>query len=92
MTRKKPQKERFPVGRLAISKQGRDKDRVYVIIGSDADHVYAADGEKWTAAAPKKKNRKHLQPVNRMAQADTETGVPDNETIIQAIMAFAGRD
>lgn len=92
MTKKMPQTDRFPVGRLVISKQGRDKDRVYVVIGSDADYVYAADGEKWTAAAPKRKNRKHLQPVNRMAQADTETGVPDEETIIQAIMAFAGRD
>ncbi len=91
MTKKMRQTDRFPVGRLVISKQGRDKDRVYVVVKSDADYVYAADGVRWTAEAPKKKNRKHLQPVNIMAAAE-DMITPDNEAIIKVIEAFAGRD
>ncbi len=92
MTKKLPQTDRFPVGRLVISKQGRDKDRVYVVTGSDAAYIYVADGVRWTIDAPKRKNRKHLQPVNRMAAAEADTETPDNKAVALAISAFTGRD
>ena len=92
MTKRPSQTDRYPAGRLVISKKGRDKDRVYVVVGSDAAYIYVADGVKWKRETPKKKNRKHLQPVNRMAAAEAETEVPGEEAIREAIRAFAGRD
>ena len=52
------------IGQLAISKAGHDKDTVYVIAGQKEDFVYLCDGKKKLPAAPKKKRRKHIQPIN----------------------------
>ena len=53
-------------GMLAVSKAGHDKRELYVITGEDSEYVYLADGRKRTAAAPKKKNKKHIQIIRRM--------------------------
>ena len=53
-------------GMLAVSKAGHDKRKLYVIAGEDSEYVYLADGRKRTAAAPKKKNKKHIQIIRRM--------------------------
>ena len=53
-------------GMLAVSKAGHDKRKLYVITGEDSEYVYLADGRKRTAAAPKKKNKKHIQIIRRM--------------------------
>ena len=50
-------------GMLARSKAGHDKDCIYVITDVKNEYVYLADGSHRTLARPKKKNRKHLQPI-----------------------------
>ena len=55
-------------GKLAISKAGHDKDHLYVIIREDAEFVYLADGELKTTAAPKKKNKKHVQIIKQIPE------------------------
>lgn len=50
-------------GCLAVSLCGHDKGKTYVIIASDDDEVLLADGEKRTLESPKKKNRRHIQPI-----------------------------
>jgi len=51
------------IGDLVISKAGHDKDERYIIIEETAEYVYLADGRLKTVDKPKKKNKKHIQPV-----------------------------
>ena len=46
---------------LAKSLSGHDKGEIFVVCGEDDRFVYLADGRSRTLAAPKKKNRRHVQ-------------------------------
>ncbi len=52
--------------RLARSKAGHDKGKCYVVIREEPEYVWLADGISRTAAHPKRKNRKHIQIINRI--------------------------
>jgi len=55
--------------RYAWSKSGRDKDRLFIIIGIyDDQHVLIADGEYRRVENPKKKKLKHLNITNSTAE------------------------
>ena len=54
------------IGKLAISKSGHDKGQLYVIVGEDERNLYLADGVLKTIDRPKKKNKKHVQPIRRI--------------------------
>lgn len=58
-------------GMLARSKAGRDKDCIYVIISVNDEYVYLADGAMRPVCRPKRKKRKHIQPVIRIRDAST---------------------
>jgi len=49
------------IGKVVLSKTGRDKSHIYVIIGhlSD-DYVILSNGSTKTVQMPKKKNLKHI--------------------------------
>lgn len=84
---KKTGEDRYRPGTLAYSLRGRDAGRVYVIVRQDKEYVWAADGKKRPLSAPKRKNIKHLQKINRsvdLAQAD-------DTVIIQAIDDYLRR-
>lgn len=51
-------------GQLVKSKAGRDKGRVYIIIGFEKDRVLISDGRYRSVTMPKRKNAKHLQPFH----------------------------
>lgn len=51
------------VGMFAISLAGHDKGQMYVIINEDKENFYLADGDLKPLEKPKKKNRKHVQPI-----------------------------
>ena len=55
--------ERYKTGMLARSLAGHDAGKIYVIIGSDSAYVYLADGRLRTVDHPKRKKKKHVQPV-----------------------------
>ena len=55
-------------GMLAISKAGHDKDCWYVVQKVEDNFVYLVNGETKKVDAPKKKKRKHLQPVNEIPE------------------------
>ena len=52
------------LGKLITSKAGHDKDHLYVVIKAERDLLYLADGKYKTFEHPKKKNKKHIQPIN----------------------------
>ena len=43
-----------------------DKGQLYVIVGEDERNLYLADGVLKTIDRPKKKNKKHVQPILRI--------------------------
>lgn len=57
--------EKFEIGMLAKSKAGHDKGTVYVILSSDEEYVYLADGRLKTTGSTKKKKKKHVQLICR---------------------------
>lgn len=49
------------IGYVAVSKAGRDKNKLFIIIGQEEDnYCFLADGRLRKIEAPKKKKRKHL--------------------------------
>lgn len=54
----------FELGMLVSSKAGHDKKQLFVIIKVEDEYVYLVDGKYKKLASPKKKNIKHVQPIN----------------------------
>lgn len=53
-------------GRLAFSKAGHDKGKLYLVIREEGERVWLADGRTRGMLDPKKKNRKHIQPAGQV--------------------------
>ena len=62
----------WKMGMLAKSKAGHDKNNVYIVIGEEDRYVYLADGEVRTWEKPKKKKKKHVQPIGRCLRTSAE--------------------
>ncbi len=58
--------------RLAKSLSGHDKDQLYVIRNEESRTVYLVDGKIRTLDRPKKKNRKHIQVIDRLPKSVEE--------------------
>ena len=65
-------------GRLAFSKAGHDKGKLYLIIREEGERVWLADGRTRGVLAPKKKNRKHIQPAGREFSEEEIEGFLEN--------------
>ena len=48
------------VGKIVCSTAGSDKGRFSVIIKTEEDRIYIADGKRHKLSSPKSKNSKHL--------------------------------
>ena len=66
-------------GMLARSKAGHDKDRIYVIIRTEDEFVYVADGDLRPLRHMKRKNARHLQPVLKMRLEGERCGCPQSD-------------
>ena len=74
--------EKLEIGQIVRSNSGRDKNRLFIVIGlSDNGYVYIADGKYKTVQNPKRKNTKHLDDMKRVAsiQIDEETTDPESQ-------------
>ncbi|KXG74760.1 KOW domain-containing RNA-binding protein [Thermotalea metallivorans] len=57
------------IGQVVKSKAGRDKDRVFIVIGIvDHQYVLIADGDLRKADKPKKKKVRHLAKYNIISE------------------------
>ncbi len=62
--------ERSLTGCFATSKAGHDKDKLYVIVAQEGDTLYLCDGRLKRFDSPKKKSRKHIQPIHTTIRKD----------------------
>lgn len=57
-----PKGKSLNLGDLVISERGRDKGRIFMVVGvTDEAYVYIADGSLRKLENPKKKKTKHLE-------------------------------
>ena len=76
-------------GMFAVSKAGHDKGRMYIIMKEEGEYVYLADGKTRTIENPKKKKKKHIQPVKTgIAEALAEK-IRSEQTIYNEEIKFA---
>ena len=59
--------EREAEGLFAISKAGHDKGSIYVVVREEENYFFVADGKNKLLENPKKKNKKHIQIINKKA-------------------------
>jgi len=58
----------YSKGQVVFSKSGRDKALPFIIVDSDEDYVYLADGKLRKLEKPKKKKKLHIQPCKDIVQ------------------------
>ena len=58
----------YEIGRIVISKRGRDKGHPFVIVGIDGVYLYLADGKLRKLEKPKKKKPIHVQITESISQ------------------------
>ena len=77
-------------GRFAVSLAGHDRGVLYVIVAEEGDFVYLSDGRLKPPDRPKKKRRKHIQPMKAevdrelMAKLSAGGAVPSSVTTVQS--------
>lgn len=62
------------VGQIVQSTAGRDRDGYYVVVALEGGFAWVADGVKRTVRRPKRKNVKHVRPVDGMPPVQAERG------------------
>jgi len=76
-------------GQFVKALAGRDKDRIFIVVGLSDDCVYIADGAKRKIETPKLKKIVHLQRYNKISsevQSKLEKGeLPENSLIRKEI-------
>ncbi len=79
----------YNIGRLVLSTQGRDKGKIYVIIGMcENGFLLVADGNQRVVERPKRKNPKHVEDTG--INAFESTGAPDRgEDISDSMIRMA---
>jgi ribosomal protein L14E/L6E/L27E len=76
------------IGKLVLSKAGRDKNHLYVIIKViDSNYVFIANGSTKTLDKPKKKKLKHLMLLESVNN-DLKLAIINNESANLQIKRF----
>ena len=67
------------VGDLVVSRAGRDKGRPFVVLRTEENYVYLADGDLRKLDRPKKKKRMHVKPYPKkgVCRMDLSEGLCD---------------
>lgn len=72
------------LGRVVVSRQGRDKGRAMLIVGIvDEEYVLVADGDLRRIERPKKKKRKHLD-CKSVVHEGTAQALAAGKTLLDA--------
>lgn len=80
------------IGQFVTSKAGHDKDTLYVIVAEEGDFAALCDGRLKPVERPKRKRKKHIQPIARTVDEklvqDLMCGRATNEQIKYAIRQY----
>jgi len=72
----------YTPGSFVRSKAGHDKGRYLIVTREEREFVFLADGEYRTTESPKRKKKKHVQPIRQKLPGE---GPWTNEEIKRAI-------
>lgn len=78
-------------GQFATSKAGHDKGVLYIVVAEDGDFVYLSDGRLRRPDRPKKKRKKHIQPINAETDEDLKTRLLAGEAVRPEEVRYAIR-
>lgn len=80
------------IGQFVTSKAGHDKDTLYVVVAEEGDFIFLSDGRLKPVDHPKRKRRKHIQPISRSVGEELveaiQNGKATNEQIKYAIKQY----
>lgn len=67
------------IGKIVLSKAGRDKNHLYVVIGLiDQEYLFLANGDTKTVINPKRKKVKHLSVIEDVND-EIKTAILNND-------------
>ena len=66
-------------GMFARAKAGHDKGSLYLIVKTEPEYVYLADGRRRPLSKPKKKKWKHIQIIKKIRMEKPQDGYRDLE-------------
>ncbi len=79
-------------GLIVKSKAGRDNGKLFIVIKTEGEFAYIADGDTRRAEAPKKKKLKHLQVTSfvsdKIRQSLLENGTVTNSELRKALAEY----
>lgn len=82
----------YKIGDLVTTKSGKDKGKIFIIFKCEAEYVYLVDGFYRTRNKPKKKNIKHVTPLEGsdkyLSEKISSGGKVIDEEIKRAIKIF----
>lgn len=84
------------IGWIVRSVAGRDGDALFYVIGLEAEFLLLADGKRRRVSVPKRKKRRHVEPLQDAAEQDaTAQKLKRNEPVSdrelrRALAAFKG--
>ena len=90
-----PEQPNLIISDVVLSTTGRDKGKIFFVIGIEGDMLLLVNGKDRTLEKPKRKKRKHVQKVLR-----AENGVADKirngdkvlNSELRKELAFLGRE
>ena len=78
-------------GQFATSRAGHDKGVLYIVVAEEGDFVFLSDGRLRRPDRPKKKRRKHIQPINAEADEDLKARLLAGEAVRPEEVRYAIR-
>ncbi len=70
-------------GYFVRSKAGHDKGRIYLVMRQDNNSLYVCDGEHQPVNHPKRKNKKHIQPIYQYGRITDTDKLNDSEVLVE---------
>ncbi len=76
----------YRIGQVVRSIAGRDNGKAFIVVKTDGNYVYIADGSTHKLDAPKKKKLRHIQGsynVSEEIAAKLESGTAENYMLVR---------
>ena len=90
-----PEQPSFIVSDVVLSTTGRDKDKIFYVIGIEGDLLLLANGKDRTLDKPKRKKQKHVQKVLR-SETRVAVKLKNGDKVLNSELrkelAFLGRE